>query len=247
VRDGPFRAVPRGMRCGAFVLVALLSTACGGIGIARPGPPPPPPRLEPTTPGLPVDPPPSGQARVVLDAEGEQAKVSRVVAVMNYEAPRKARLDGPTSLAPQRAEEPLCVTPCAVDLRHGAHTFVFTSTANPMKSSTADVVLSSTGSTTIVRHAIGSEGHVNPSYVGGAFLLLSGAGIATFGAIMTAIGAFAKPTMQEDGTMSNPEILLVPGAIVLGSGILMTAGGAFMMSRNRPVQQQGSTTTWTKE
>jgi hypothetical protein len=238
------------MRVSAFVIVALLaapSIGCGAITVARPSPPPAPRRVEPTAPNLPVDPPPAGQARVVLDVEGEQAKVSRVVAMMNYDAPRKARLDTVTPLAPARSEEPLCVTPCAVDLRHGAHTFVFTSTADPLRSSTADVVLPSTGTTTIVRHAIGSEGHMTPSYVGGASLLLLGTGLTLMGTVLTLAGTFGKPTMQDDGTMSDPQALLLPGTIVLGSGLLMTIGGVVLMSKNRPVQQQGSTTTWTKE
>ena len=145
-----------------------------------------------------------------------------------------------------RAEEPLCITPCAVDLRHGAHTFVFTSTQNPMRSSTTDVVLPSNASTTFVRHAIGNEGHINGSYVGGAVLMLLGSGVTLIGGLVTAVGVFGKPTMQDDGTMSNPQALLLPGTIMLGSGLLMTVGGLALMSKNRPVQQQGSTTTWTK-
>jgi hypothetical protein len=238
------------MRFSSFVVVALLAASaegCAAIGIERPNPPPQPRRVEPTAPGLPTDAPGAGQARVVLDAEGEQANVSRVVATMNYDGPRKARLDAPTPLAPMRAEEPLCVTPCAVDLRHGSHTFVFTSTSNPMRSSTTDVVLPTNASTTFVRHAIGSEGHMNPSYVGGAALLLGGGGLTVMGSLMTVIGAFGKPTMQDDGTMSTPEVFLVPGLITLGAGLLMTAGGITLMAKNRPVQQRGSTTTWTKE
>jgi hypothetical protein len=237
------------MRMSSFALVTALAASamgCSGITIMRPNPPPAPRQVEPTAPTIPTDPPPTGQARVVLDAEGEQAKVSRVVAVMNYDGPRKGRLDAPTPLAPMRAEEPLCITPCAVDLRHGAHTFVFASTDNPMRSSTTDVVLPSNASTTFVRHAIGSEGHMNPSYVGGAALLLLGTGLAAMGAIVTAVGGLGKPTAQDDGTMSNPGALLLPGTIVLGSGLLMAAGGVVMMSKNRPVQQRGSSTTWTK-
>src|SRR5690606_23824396 len=128
------------------------------------------------------------------DADGEPAKVSRIVATMNFEGQRHARLDGTTSLAPPRAEEPLCITPCAVDLRHGVHSFVFTSTRDPMRSSTSDVVLPSNASTTFVRHAVGREGHVTPGYVGGAMLGLFGAGLTLFGGAVTGIGAVAEPT-----------------------------------------------------
>ena len=233
-----------------FTCVALLAvstTACGGIWIDRPPAPPAPRRVEPTSPSLPADPPPAGQARVVFDAEGEQAKVSRVVASMNFEGQRKARLDTKTSLAPMRAEEPLCITPCAVDLRHGMHTFVFTSTNDSLRSSTTEVVLPSNASTTFVRHAIGNEGHVSPGYVGGAVLLLLGSGLTAMGGLTTAVGAFAEPEMQKDGTMSDPQVLLVPGLVMLGVGLATGTIGVVMMNRNRPVQQSGSTTTWTKE
>lgn len=237
----------RFMSIATYACLVFSTLACSGcIGIDRPPAPPAPPRLEPTAPNLPADPPPSGQARVVLDAEGEQAKVSRVVAVMNFEGQRKARLDANTPLAPTRAEEPLCLTPCAVDLRHGAHTFVFTSAQDPLRSSTAEVVLPSNASTTIVRHAIGSEGHMKPGYVGGAMLLLMGGGLATIGGVATAVGAFAKPEMQDDGTMSDPKAFLVPGLVMLGVGLVTTGLGALMMANNRPVKQSGSTTTWTK-
>lgn len=236
------------MRSSSFVVLVFLSSSLAGcgLGIAREAPPPAPPQIEPRPPDLPTEPPGPGQARVVLDAEGEPAKVSRVVATMNYEAPRKARLDATTSLAPMRAEEPLCVTPCAVDLRHGSHTFVFTSMRDPLRSSTSEVVLPSNAKATFVRHAIGKEGHLNGAYVGGAMMLLMGAGLTLFGAAVTSIGAFGKPTLQDDGTMSDPQALLLPGSIVFGSGMLITIGGAVLMSNNRPVQQPGTTTSWVK-
>jgi hypothetical protein len=227
-------------------LIASSTIGCAGIGIAKEAPPPAPPQAEPHIPDLPAEPPAPGHARIVLDANGEPAKVSRVTAVPNFEPKRTAQLNGKTSLASARMEEPLCITPCAVDMRHGLHTFVFTHTRDPLRSSTADVTVPSRGTTTIVRHAMGKEGHINGGYVGGAMLGLFGSGVTLMGATVTAFGVFGQPTTREDGTKSDPSILVVPGLVILGAGLAMLLGGGYLMSENRPVQQPGATTTWTK-
>jgi hypothetical protein len=225
------------------IIASVTVTGCG-LGIARPPPPPAPPQIEPQIPDLPAAPPAGGQGRVILDADGEQAWVSRVTGAMNFEPERTARLDGTVSLGPARIEEPLCVTPCAVDIRQGAHTFVFRSRKDPLRSSTADILL--TSNPLFVRHAMGREGHLTGSYAGGAAVLLLGAGAVLFGGAMTTVGAFAEPSRQDDGTMSNPRALVVPGLVTLGAGLTIAAIGAVLMSSNRPVQQPGTTSSWTK-
>jgi hypothetical protein len=200
---------------------ALLASGCAGIAPVQRPPPAAPRRVEPTV-TLPAAPPPPGKARVVLDAEGDQATVWRVA----------------------EPEERLCITPCSVDLLHGAHTLVF---ASPRRWSSTQVVVPAGASTTYVTHAIGNEGFASPAYVGGGALFAFGIGLAVLGTLVTGLGAFGQPAMQEDGTMSNPDALILPGTIALGTGVLMIGGGAVMMSKNRPVQQHGSTTTWRKE
>jgi hypothetical protein len=236
-------------RFACFSAAACLAASTMGcaFGIAHEPPPPVPARVEPKVPDLPSDPPVTGHARVVLDAEGESARVSRVVAIKVPGGTTKPRMNGVPPEGPARAEEPLCITPCTVDLRTGMHTFVFASKQDPMRSSTSDIVLPGNGVTTFVRHAIGRERRMAPEYGIGAFLLVAGATVTFVGAFMTALGVTGEPVERADGTRSDPEKLILPGSIVFGSGILLTVGGAVMMSSNRPVEQRGTTTTWTKE
>src|SRR5688572_4390087 len=106
------------MRFASFAAAACLAASAMGcaFGIAHEPSPPAPARVEPNIPDLPTEPPVAGHARVVLDAEGERAQVSRVVATIKVPS-AKAKLDGMASLQEPRAEEPLCTTPCTVDLR----------------------------------------------------------------------------------------------------------------------------------
>ena len=78
-------------------------------------------------------------------------------------------------------------------------------------------------------------------------LLLSGSGLTLFGGAISALGAFGEPTTRDDGTVSDPRTLLVPGLVTLGVGIAVTVIGALVMHHNRPVQQQGTTTSWTRD
>jgi hypothetical protein len=207
---------------------ACVTTGCAGIVPLKAPPPPAPRKIEPAV-RLPDAPPPVGGGRVVLDAEGEEAAVARVRASAEGSWP-----------------ETICIrTPCAVDLEQGRHMFVFTS-AHAMRSSRAQVDVRGP-STTIVRHALGNDGLPNWSYAGGVAMVFGGAGLTGIGALTTAVGAFMKPTRYPDGTMSEPASLLVPGLVVLGAGLLLAGGGLVLMSKNRPVQQDGSTTTWKKE
>lgn len=235
------------MRFGSRVLASWVipaATAGCGLGVVTEPPPRLPEQREPFLEDGPTAPPASGHGRVIIDADGETAKVSRVTEVQNHGGERRAKLDGTTSLAPPRSEELLCITPCAIDLRQGAHTFLFTSTEDPRRSSTTDVAVSSR--TTVVRHAIGKEGHVTGGYVGGAMLLLLGGGITVMGGAITTMGAVGSPTVRDDGTTFDPQTLLIPGLAVLGIGLVTGTAGYLLMAGNRPVTQPGSTTYWTK-
>lgn len=217
-----------GLTTATAIAFACVTTGCAGIAPMKQSPPAAPRKIEPTV-KLPDAPPPNGGGRLVLDAEGEEAAVARIRTSAEGSWP-----------------ETICIrTPCAVDLEKGWQTLVFTS-AHAMRSSTAQVDVRPS-STTIVRHALGNDGLPNLGYAGGIVMFVGGVGLTGVGAIVTAMGAFMKPTMQPDGTMSEPESFLLPGLVVLGAGVLLTGGGLVLMSKNRPVQQSGSTTTWTKE
>lgn len=231
-----------------MILATTLSAyGCASLGVRHDPPPSPPIASEPKIPALP-DSPGTGQGRVVLDAEEGPAKVSRVTLATNFEpwtsqSPSHAARTAKT-LAPPRFEEPLCVTPCAIDVRQGAQTFVFTSMRDPLRASTADVTV--TSETTYVRHALGREGRVESGWLGGALLAFTGGGLALLGGTAATFSALVEPSVKEDGTTSDPGVMLVPSLVILGVGLAMAIGGMTLMANHRPVVQPGATTTWTK-
>jgi hypothetical protein len=212
---------------------------------------PPPPRPPQTEPAVEEKQPPSGgQARVVLDAEGESAWVSRVTGTTSVNG---AVTDGPGALRPKdgterlgllRTDELLCVTPCAVDLRAGAHSFVFSREGEKGRQSVATVVVPS-DRTTFVRHSIGHTPYFSSPYVGGAFLFLLGSGFTLLGGAATIAGATING-VDEKGQPVDGSAFLTIGLVTLGIGVVTGAVGLGMLLHNRPTEQPGATTQWTR-
>ncbi|MBX3190856.1 MAG: hypothetical protein KF819_27915 [Labilithrix sp.] len=226
------------------LVAAVLLATLPGCMVHLPSPAPPA-RVEPAV-EEPAYPAPQGHTRVVLDAEGGPVKVSRVTATLNH-----VGVYGPPTveegvpLGSMRAEEPLCVTPCVVDVRQGLHTFVFADTrsGDPSRVTTADVVVSS--KPIVVRHAVGQTPRYTSSYVSGAALFLIGSGLTLMGGVATTIGAVGewKPTEPDE---ASPQAVLSLGLVMLGIGLVTGTAGTLMMYGNRPVDQPGSTTQWTR-
>ncbi len=141
-----------------------------------------------------------------------------------------------------RTDELLCVAPCIVDLRAGAHELVFSRPDEPGHETTTTVVLPSSA-TTVVRHKIGRTPHFNGSYLGGAILALMGAGLTVIGGTMTGIGG-ALPTRNAEGQPTGADTVLTLGLVTLGLGLATGIPGLLMMTNNRPSEQPGATTTW---
>jgi hypothetical protein len=229
-------------------LLAWLSSAFALVGCMTPSvlpSPPPPPRIEPSLrEAEPREPPPSAHGRLVLDAHGEPASVSRATEIRAAAEPETF---GRFRLTPgplvKRREEPLCITPCAVDLRQGWHQLVFRSRTDPTKSSVADVAV--TANTTVVRHAIGREPHITKSYTGGLFLLVAGAGLGVVGG--ASLVAAAEPTPRADGSPGDGTPFLVTGLVLLGLGVALGTTGGALMASHHPVEQPGATTQWRRE
>lgn len=217
---------------------------------------PPPAEPEPIVPRVdtPDAPPPEGAGRIAVDVAGERAKVARVVETVKPSQPYVFRgsaspymaFSGSSVIGEQRRTELLCVTPCILDLRRGAHTLVFTSLRDESRTSSADVVVSAEPSA--VRHALGRSRGFSGQYVGGLALALGGGGLTTMGLFATTIGLVAKPTQQEDAsgriTQDDPKAFLGLGLVLLGIGLAMGTTGVILASSDRPVQQPGSTTQW---
>lgn len=234
------------------VLGATCSFVIATLGcVEQLSPPVAPAREIPALPEQPpAAPPAAGHARVILDAAGEKAWVSRVTgstAPVGYKiedvGTGNLRLrNGDSAYGVLRTDELLCVAPCVVDLRAGAHEFVFSHPDEPGHETTTTVVLPS-NTTTVVRHKIGRTPHYNGSYLGGAILTLMGAGFTFVGGTMTALGA-ALPTRNEVGQPTGADTVLTLGLVSLGIGLATGIPGLLMLTNNRPSEQSGATTTW---
>jgi hypothetical protein len=185
------------------------------------------PVIQPTPP----DPPAPTHGRLLVDANGEPAQVSRIVATEEIR-PRFER-DGRDGKIVDRhglasTVEELCVTPCFVDLRQGAHTLVFTSTTDRHRTSMADVEVGPQPS--VVRHAMGRRAPGAGS-VFGLSLLIAGVGLLPLGVFFTSVGV-------SDG----PNAFLPVGAVLTTLGLGGALLGAFNMDRDRAEFQPGATT-----
>lgn len=213
-----------------------------------------PPKPQPTLPNIaePASPPPDGSGRVVVDVAGDEAKVSRVVdtttVVTDPDHPEwhvhhGHGVGGPSPTS--RRSELLCISPCILDLRQGAHTLVFTSTRDETRTSSGDIVVSSRP--IAVRHALGREKPASSGYVGGAMLTLLGGGLTLIGGVATTVGVVAKrPEDDPSGkTKGDPSVFLGIGLVSLGIGLVTGTTGILLMSNNQPEHHPGATTQWT--
>jgi hypothetical protein len=212
-----------------------------------------PPKPEAVLPkiDIPSSPPPDGSGRLVVDVAEEEAKVSRVLDTTTFSSdsrhPEWQSHHGHAVAGPSptlRRVELLCISPCVLDLRQGAHSLVFTSTRDDTRTGTGDVIV--TSKPAAVRHALGKEKPASAPYVGGMMLTLLGGGLTTIGALATTVGAVAKrPEDDPSGrTKGDPSVFLGIGLVALGIGLVTGTTGLVMMANNRPEHQPGSTAQW---
>lgn len=143
----------------------------------------------------------------------------------------------------QQKTELLCITPCAVDLKTGAQTLVFTSTKEPTKTSSADVAVPR--GTTVVRHELGHDKPVSGGYVGGALLVVPGIGLTLMGGLVLALGLTSDPKFDETGRqLNNPKTFATVGAVVSTVGLAALATAIILMVSNQPEKRPGATTTF---
>jgi len=223
------------MRTAVLALVAAPSLAACVVEHAPP--PLPPPRAPPVASPAPVAP---GHGRVVVDVVDEPAKVARVTGTQELAATLRPTYGRTGLTAPlMRTTELLCFAPCVLDLRQGAHTLVFTSTVDPTRTSTADVLVSS--QPVAVRHALGREKPMSARYLGGLVLSTLGGGMLLIGGGATAIGA-AAGSSSEPRAQSASDGFLAFGLVVLGVGLVTGTTGLVMALGDRPEVQPGATT-----
>lgn len=210
----------------SFSLAALVLAS--GCGTEHLPPPSPPPREVPKDLDLPAEPPPNGAGRVVIDANGERAKVveitgSATAAAGNY----RATIIG---------LRPLCTTPCVVDLPYGSHPLVLRSTTDETRMS--ELELDVGPKPKIVRHTLGEkEDGGAPRAIGSTVLVLSVITAAT-GGLLWGLGELASKPGQESGLVGSGQVVTGIGA----AGILLSIP---LLVVGRPSERPGATTEWT--
>jgi hypothetical protein len=221
--------------------LASATTGC----VSRLPPPPTPASVEPAIADPPTTPPAEGHGRVVLDTVGESASVSRVTATQ-VQPIRGLEGNIPADHFAAKTHELLCITPCVVDIRQGAHTFVFTSKVNPGRSSEAEIPV--TSRVMYVRHAMGTKPQHASSYANGWGLILGGVTITSVGLLTTTLGLLAEPRPGPDGRADGtpPKTIVTLGLVMLGIGLVTGTAGVVMAHDSAPVEQAGSTATWLK-
>jgi hypothetical protein len=196
---------------------------------------------------LPATPPPEGTGRVLVDTVGEVAKVSRVVDTLTTADPYGAgngayRLRwGMAPMELQRTEL-LCMTPCSVDLRQGAHTLLFESLSDPTRRSSADINV--TAPLSAVRHSLGRNKPLSPATLAGIMLIAGGSALTLAGATVAAVGATASNTPGPDSPGFNRPEAIGIGLGTLGVGLVLGVIGAVVTAQHRPIEQPGSTIEW---
>ena len=185
-------------------------------------------------------PPARGNGRVILDAEGEHARVVEVVGTaMGSVSGGRRSFDLDAVIV-----RSVCVTPCVTDLSYGTHELVFSSEIDPEKGSTVNVEVG--GGTSVLRESMGYT-HIHSGLLvgGGSLVTLGVLGVFT-GTVLAAVGASHQDTgFNSDGTKRDSGMGTGPGFTVLGiSATAVVAGIVLLVLGAQPETQQGSATQW---
>lgn len=210
------------------LVLALGATGCGELELP---PPNAPAQALPESVEVPTDPPPPGKGRVVLEANGERARVVEVAGGMVHSRGQTFGI---------LAQRPVCAaTPCAVDVERGAHHFVFLSADDPNRGGVAEVDVGAKPK--VVRHAMGERiEHPALTAVANTGITIGLLGAITGGALMVG-GALSNAADESLGNDGNSKIVPAGGAILgIGAGVL--ALGITFAILGRPELRRGSTT-----
>ncbi len=206
------------------VASSLLLSFAAGCGTERLPAPQPPPRELPANVDVPDEPPAPGTSRVVLDANGDKAKVVEITGSATAAAGGyRAVVVG---------VKPVCTTPCVVDLPYGSHPLVLRSTTDETRQSELDLDVGPKPK--VVRHTLGERRDGGAVRTVGASLLLLGITAGLTGAILWGVGAGA----HSDGLESTGQVVTAIGAGGIGLSIPLFVIG-------RPTERPGATTEWT--
>ncbi len=203
------------------VTIGLLTAGCGVEHLPAPAAPA---KVVPEDVDMPPEPPAAGMGRILLDANGERAKVVEVTGSATASNGRySATIVG---------IRPLCTTPCVVDLPYGTHPIVLQSTTDETHRSEADLEV--TARAKVFRHALGERRDGGAAQAIGTTVLTLGLVAATTGALLWGLGS----------ANSGGASLVEKGQLITGLG----AGGIVLsipfLVVGRSTERPGATTQW---
>lgn len=221
----------------ALVAIASLAPQLAGCGDLALPPPVAPTKVMPEVTDVPTEPVPQGGGRVLLDANGEKARVLDVSG---------ATFSGQGYAVSMVASRPLCAsTPCVVDLARGPHRLVFVSPTDPNRGSSVEIDVGSRPK--VVRHAMGERiEHGALRTAGTMTMSIGGLGVLTGGSILLTGLLLSGVDTTSRSTDTSASIVSAGGAVLgIGAGVL--ALGVTLGILSRTEVRPGSTTEWLTE
>lgn len=210
------------------LFVCSLVAALTGAGCFSTKHLPPPAAPAKTLPAIdysgPVEP---GTGRIVLDVEGDQARVTRVRGA-SVSAGGLGRAFGGS----MEVSQVLCVSPCASDLPVGQHTLRLASTTDPER--TAEIYVNVVPGKTGVRAVLGQS----QSKTGRRILGWLTAAVAAF----VDLGAIAVVSASGNEFKAGPSIRSKVGISV--TGLAISGLAAWLLGTSTSVSQPGNATQW---
>ena len=212
------------MTCRLFLLGAAIGALATGCGVQQLPAASPPAQVVPSDLDVPLEPPAAGTGRVILETNGEPAKVVEITGAATALSGRyTATIVG---------VRPLCTTPCIVDLPYGSHPLVMHSISDETHQSETELEVGAR--TKVFRHALGERKDGGAARTLGSSLLTLGLLTVATGAVLWAAGA----------SNTNGSDLAGKGQLITGLG----AGGVLLsipfLLVGRPTERPGSTTQW---
>jgi hypothetical protein len=201
---------------------AMLATGCGVQQLPAVSPPA---KVVPSDLDLPTDPPAAGTGRVILETNGEPAKVVEITGAAT------ATGNGGYS-ATIVGIRPLCTTPCVLDLPYGSHPLVMHSISDETRQSETELEVGARAK--VFRHTLGERKDGGAIRTAGASLLTLGLIAAATGAVLWAVGA----------SNANGSDLAEKGQVVTALGAGGIALSIPFLIFGRPTERAGSTTQW---
>lgn len=205
-------------------LVLALALLAPGCGVEQLPAVSPPARVLPADLEVPAEPPAPGTGRIILDTNGEHARVVEITgAATATSGGYSATIVG---------IRPLCTTPCVVDLPYGSHPLVLHSITDETRQSETEIDVGARAK--VFRHTLGERKDGGGLRTAGASLLTLGIIAATTGAILWLAGG---SNMGGADLSSKGQLLTLVG----GGGVLLSI--PFLIV-GRPTERPGSTTQW---